>query len=259
LSVALAAAALAVAATWSPAAPTARYGPPAWRPGMHAAATFARRRRGVVAFAIGTPTRYWGWHDLRTYPSASVLKAMLLVAYLERDRHHRLSHTDRARLEPMIRRSDNSAATTVIGIVGARGLRSVAARAHMHRFTPVTGIWGNSRIDARDQERFFLHIDRLVPRRHRAYAMRLLATVVPSQRWGVGQVGPRGWRLYFKGGWGSGTGAIDHQVALLVRGSRRVSLAILTASDGSHAYGKATLRGVAARLLRGLDRDSYVP
>jgi hypothetical protein len=45
---------------------------------------------------------------------------------------------------------------------------------------------------------------------------------------------------------------VDHQVALLTRGSERVSLAILTYADGSHAYGKETLRGVAKRLLRGL-------
>ena len=63
---------------------------------------------------------------------------------------------------------------------------------------------------------------------------------------------PAGWRLYFKGGWGSGTGRVDHQVALLARGHTRVSLAILTASDGTHAYGKETLRAIAARLLRGL-------
>jgi hypothetical protein len=31
-----------------------------------------------------------------------------------------------------------------------------------------------------------------------------------------------------------------------------MSLAILTTTQGTHAYGKATLRGVAARLLRGL-------
>jgi hypothetical protein len=36
--------------------------------------------------------------------------------------------------------------------------------------------------------------------------MHLLRTVVPSQRWGVARVRPDGWRLYFKGGWGSGSG-----------------------------------------------------
>lgn len=29
----------------------------------------------------------------------------------------------------------------------------------------------------------------------------------------IALVRPLGWRLYFKGGWGSGTGWVDHQVA----------------------------------------------
>jgi hypothetical protein len=82
--------------------------------------------------------------------------------------------------------------------------------------------------------------------------MRLLAGIVPSERWGVGAVAPRGWRLYFKGGWGAGTGLIDNQVALLTRGCARVSIAVLTMYDGSHGYGKQTLAGIFRRLLRGL-------
>src|SRR5204862_2532097 len=65
---------------------------------------------------------------------------------------------------------------------------------------------------------------------------------------------PSGWKAYFKGGWGSGTGHIDNQVALLVhsRTKTRVSVAVLTLDDGSHSYGKETLRGIFKRLLRGL-------
>jgi hypothetical protein len=122
----------------------------------------------------------------------------------------------------------------------------------MRRFTPVTSVWGTSLIDAVDQARYFLRIDRLVAPRHRAYAMKLLNTITPAQRWGIARVRPFGWRLYFKGGWGRGTGWVDHQVALLTRGDERVSVAILTASDGSGLYGNETLLGIAARLLRGL-------
>jgi hypothetical protein len=106
-------------------------------------------------------------------------------------------------------------------------------------------------VTAEDQSRFFLRIDRLLPRRHRGYGMKLLRSIVPSQRWGIAQVVPRGWTLYFKGGWGSGTGRVDHQVALLTRGDERIAVAIVTQWDGTHAYGKETLRGVAKRLLRG--------
>jgi beta-lactamase class A len=226
----------------------------AWKPHVHDAARWAAARHGSVAFAVRVPGHAWGWHARRTFPSASVLKAMLLVSYLNKRsvRGRALHHDERRLLSPMIRRSDNAAANVMVGRVGAGGLRALARRAGMHNFTPVTGIWGNSRIDAEDQARFFLRIDRLLPPRHRAYAMRLLRRIVPRQRWGIAQVSPPGWQLFFKGGWGSGTGRVDHQVALLTRGSERVSVAILSYGDGSHAYGKATLRGVARRLLRGL-------
>jgi hypothetical protein len=65
-------------------------------------------------------------------------------------------------------------------------------------------------------------------------------------------VRPRGWALYFKSGWVPGT---ENQVALLRRGQRRVAVAVFTAGQ-SAAYGRATEREVARRLLRGLKRDS---
>jgi hypothetical protein len=245
------AAALAAAAVLaSPAAARA----PAWQPDVAAAVAYASHRHGTIAFAVRTESGAWGWHASRTFPSASVLKAMLLVAYLDLPsvRGRPLGPTDRALLTPMIRRSDNAAAGRVLGLVGPSGLRALAHRAGMRRFTPVTGIWGLSRIDAADQARYFLHLDSFVAPRHRAYAMQLLNTITPAQRWGIARVRPPGWRLYFKGGWGSGTGWVDHQVALLTRGDERVSVAVLTHLDGSHPYGKETLRGIAQRLLRDL-------
>jgi hypothetical protein len=240
-------AALAVASSASAAARP-------WQPSLAAAVTYASHRHGVIAFAVRTPTRNWSWHGSRVFHSASVLKAMLLVAYLDLPsvRGRALRPSDRALLTPMIRVSDNDAAGRVLGIVGPDRLRALGYRAGMRRFTPVTSVWGTSLIDAVDQARYFLRIDRLVAPRHRAYAMKLLNTITPAQRWGIARVRPFGWRLYFKGGWGRGTGWVDHQVALLTRGDERVSVAILTASDGSGLYGNETLLGIAARLLRGL-------
>jgi hypothetical protein len=34
---------------------------------------------------------------------------------------------------------------------------------------------------------------------------------------------------------------------------------VMTANQGTHAYGKETLRGIFTRLLRGLPRDGAVP
>ena len=236
-------------------APAARAdAPPGWKPDVAAAREYLRHRGGNVSFAVRTERRMWGHHRLRTVPSVSVLKAMLMMAYLNRRsvRHRSLRRSDRRLLSPMIRRSDNAAASAIRNLVGNRGLRRLARRVGMRRFTPVAHPWGNSRVNAADQTRFFLHIDRYVVARHRRTAMRLLASIVPSQRWGVARVAPRGWDLYFKGGWGSGTGAADHQVALLRKGRFRVAIAVMTTGNGSHAYGKATLRGTFRRLMRGL-------
>jgi hypothetical protein len=76
--------------------------------------------------------------------------------------------------------------------------------------------------------------------------------VIRPQRWGIGRVVPLGWTLYLKGGWGSGSGRVDHQVALLRHGRHRIALALFTQFDPDHAYGKRTLRGLASRLLEGL-------
>jgi beta-lactamase class A len=229
----------------------------AWTPHVARAAKWADARHGSVTFAVRTEERLWGRRLDRKVPSASVFKAMLLVTYLRRSsvRHRALTDDDRALLRPMIRRSDNVAATRVRDIVGNAAVVRLARRAGMTRFV-IADVWGLSRITARDQSKFFLHIERLLPARHRDYALKLLRTIVPSQRWGMAQVIPDGWTLYFKGGWGSGTGAVDHQVGLLARGDDRVAIAVLTVNSPSHDYGEATLEGVSKRLLAGLAQAS---
>lgn len=230
--------------------------PPHWSPDVSAARRYIAHRGGNVSFAVRTERRMWGYRRLRVVPAASVLKAMLMVSYLNRRevRNHPLRDHDLRLLRPMIRRSDNTTASYIRNLVGNRGLRRLARRVGMRHFTPVAHPWGMSLVNAADQTRLFLRLERFVPERHRRRALRLLHSIVPSQRWGVARVVPRHWEVYFKGGWGSGTGAVDHQVALLRRGGLRVAVAVMTTSSRSHAYGKATLRGVFSRLLRGLSR-----
>lgn len=249
----------ALAAFVAPVSPAHAAGSPTWSSRVAAAQRYAEGRACLVAFAaVDERGRLHRYRASAVAPSASVLKAMLLVAYLRKAsvRGRELTQRERDLLGPMIRRSDNAAASTILGLVGSSGVIRLAEVTGMTRFRLVLPIWGHSEITPRDQARFFYRIDSYVPARHRKYAMRLLATIVPSQRWGVAEVAPAGWNLYFKGGWGSGTGLVDHQVALLTLGKTRVSLAITTRFNPTHAYGKETLRGVAARLLRGLSTAS---
>lgn len=226
-----------------------------WPERKQAAIRFAERRAGIESFVLvddrGVLRSYRG---RMVVPSASMLKAMLLVAYLNRQsvRRRALTDSDRALLAPMIRWSDNTTATRVLAIVGSRALYRLANRADFVHFR-LRSPWGLTEITARDFARFFYRIDLRVPQRHRRYARRLLRTIVESQRWGIPPVKPPGWRIYFKGGWGSGTGRIDHQVALLTRSDERLAVAVLTAGNGSHAVGKQTLAGVFRRLLTRLE------
>ena len=86
-----------------------------------------------------------------------------------------LHDSDRRLLGPMVRRSDNATAGTVLRTVGG-GRGCTGSRSGRDERSASWPIWGNSRTSAHDQARFFFRIDRLIARRHRSYALRLLRT-----------------------------------------------------------------------------------
>jgi beta-lactamase family protein len=229
---------------------TARAEP--WRPHVRRAIRYANGRSGAIAFAVVGPRGHmYSYRGNVVYPSASVVKAMFLVSYLRRACRRHLTRSEKDTLSPMIRRSDNAAASRIANALGPRPLNRLARLAGMRHFS-YTRPWGNTSITADDQARFFYRLGRFIPDRHEAYARYLLSHVVRSQRWGIGEIAPHGWHMYFKGGWGSGTGWVDHQVARLEKDGRRMSVALLVRSSPSHAYGNATLEGLARRLLEPL-------
>jgi hypothetical protein len=179
------------------------------------------------------------------FRAASVTKAMLLVAVLRQAPDRALTEDETALLDPMITASDNDAADTVYAEVGDLGLQAVAHAAQMRHFLPVGALF-ESRITAADQARLFLRIDRLVPSRHRAYARQLLHGIVGPQWWGIATAArARHFTVQFKSGWRKG---IEHQVALLERFGKRLSVAVLTSGEAP-ATGRATEAGIAARVL----------
>ncbi len=219
---------------------------------VRAARRFLSRRAGTVSWAlIDSHGRAHGLASRRTFVSASLVKAMLLVAYLRQAGNRPPAATERALLGPMITRSDNDLATAVFARLGGARLSALAARAGMRSFS-VGGYWSGARFSASDQARFFRAFDRLVPPRSRAYARGLLSSIVSWQRWGFSQFSlAAGFRTFFKGGWRStGLGRLVHEAALFERGPLRVSMAVLSDGNPSHEYGTATLRGVAARIFR---------
>ena len=114
---------------------------------------YARARLGEVAFAVADDRGgVRGMHAGRPFSSASLSKAMLLVAYLRQlaNGGRPLSKADGLTLDYMIRFSDNASADIVYSRVGDAALGDVARRAGMTSFD-VSGYWAGATVTAADQ------------------------------------------------------------------------------------------------------------
>ena len=222
-----------------------------WRPGIERAIRYAEGRSGSISFAvIGPAGRMYGYRRAQPVPSASVIKVMFMTAYLRQPSvHDRALHDDdRSLLGPMIKRSDNEAATRIADLLGPGPINRLARVAGMREFR-YTRPWGLSTVSARDQASFMFRLERYIPERHESYARYLLSHIARSQRWGLGRLNRPNWDLFFKGGWGTGTGAVCHQVAFLERGDKRIAVAIMILDSPDHAYATETSRALGDRLL----------
>jgi len=214
---------------------------------------FATKRLGLVSFAFVDTSGTLGCYRCRVrYHSASVVKVMLLVSYLNRlaNENDPLPADHEAYLKSMIRTSDNAAATAIYAHVGDKGLYQLAQKAQMTDFH-VSGGWGSARITAADQARFFASLDDVAAPEYRMYVRELLSSIIREQSWGIPEVSRPDWKTFFKGGWlTTRRGNLVHQVARLEKDTLSMAIAILTDGDPSDSYGRETIRGIAKRLLR---------
>jgi beta-lactamase class A len=217
------------------------------------AARIAGARSGVVSFAaIGPRGRDVGFEPDRLFYAASVAKAMLLVAELRRlnAEEATLDETTRSLLEQMITVSDNEAADAIYGRVGDPGLNEVAEVTGMSGFEGDVGHWSNVKISAADMALFMSKLDELLDLPSGKAGAEMLASVTPTQRWGIPQAAPEEAAVLLKGGWRpSDAGQLVHQAAQVKTGGEVYSIAVLTDGNPSQPYGEATIRMIAAELL----------
>lgn len=216
-----------------------------------AARVYLDGRAGRTSFAVVNSQGQLGGTRLHEhFETASVVKVMMLVAYLQmRSAEHRsLSSADTALLYPMIHISDNESASAVLAIVGSGAVARVARESGMTDYAPGVGWWAYTQTSAADQARFFFTLEHLIPPQFYAYARGLLAGIEPSQSWGVPPVARPHWQVFFK------TGALPSQglfneVARLERPGLTFTVAVFTDGDPSMGYGEETIAGLAAILL----------
>jgi hypothetical protein len=215
------------------------------------AGRFLDGRAGRTAFAVVDSSGHVSGLRLHErFETASVVKVMMLVAYLQmlQARHGSLGAADTALLYPMIHISDNNAASAVFSIVGAGALARVAQESGMEDYAPGVGWWAYTQTSAIDQARLFFMLDRLIPERFYGYARYLMSTIEPSQSWGIPPVARPRWQVFFK------TGALPerglfNEVGRLERGPLTFTIAVFTDGDPSMAYGEQSIESVASELL----------
>jgi D-alanyl-D-alanine dipeptidase len=254
IAIGVALAAVVAGAAASPS-PVAAQGPTAFpsKKSVRAVKSFVSRRATSSFALVDSRGRLHGYQARRRYASGSIVKLMLLVAYLRRLEGRMPPPADQQLLHTMIVLSGNKVASIIQGKVGTAALWDVARDAGMRDFA-VSGSWGSSLISAADQARFFRRFDRMIPAGTRDYARELMSSIDRRQRWGF----PRpaldlGFDAFFKIGWrATATGRLVHAVGMFERDRERVSLAVLTDGNPSHDYGTDTIRGAAERAFRGV-------
>ena len=213
------------------------------------ASAWLEGRDGDVAFAVvdTNDEDAGGLHEHRAFQTASLSKAILLVASLRADPTP--DAATEATLTKMITESDNGAAYAVYGRVGAKGMRGAATAAGMEDYEQGSG-WIDTRVSASDAARFFRDLESLVPAEGRGLARRLLSGITPMQRWGIpAAAGPEGWATYFKSGWLGLDNKLMVQAAWLEKGKQKWALAVLTDENPTRTYGWDTQKGVTGLLL----------
>lgn len=213
-----------------------------------AAKTYAKTRKGTVAFAIadssGNITAKY--NENKQFYGASITKAMVLVAYLRKYKNN-LNGNQKNLLTAMIKQSDNDAANTLFSNVGADAVKKVASDVGMSNYKlnikSDNYHLGGSLITAADQAKLFAKILDLIPSNHRSYAQGLMGDI-QNGKFGVLSASSS---AYGKTGWNPAEG-VAHSGGN--SGSR--GIAVLVGDNvGNDAYNRETNTEVAKKLMTG--------
>ncbi len=188
------------------------------------------------------------------YDTASIVKAQILACMLlhDQDAGHDPTAAEMAWAKPMIRLSDNNAATSLFNHVGARsGVTACNKRLGLTQ-TVVNGSWGLTRTTADDQVRL---LSKLVDTKgpldteSRKTAFTLMNTVSAGQRWGIPSIAHSGETTTVKNGWDTrsadgGLWAIN-TIGRVTSEDTNVSVAVLSHDNRSMSAGVSLVEKVA--------------
>lgn len=216
----------------------------------------ARRDRvSLVALEVDDPGLGLAcWLDSsRHFDSASVVKVTIAAALLRRAQgeHKALTRTQAELARAMITRSDNNAAETLWADLGPGYLQHFLDLAGMTHTTLGSGdAWGLTQITASDEMlllRLLQDENPVLDTSSRDYALKLMAEVIPSQRWGVTAGAPAGLTAHVKNGWLPLVpgGWRIHSIGCFTGQAGGYRIVVLTQDNPTMAYGIATIEAIA--------------
>jgi beta-lactamase family protein len=220
-------------------------------------------RLSAVAVRVDDPADGLGcWlNDRARFDSASVVKVTILGALLRKalDQHRYLTSTEAARARAMITKSDNKAASALWAKLGRSYLQHFLNLAAMTQTVlGPGGYWGLTQVNAYDQIkllRLLLRKNSVLDAASRNYALRLMAQVIPSQRWGVSAGAPASLTVHLKNGWlHRATHAWRiHSIGSFTGRGGGYSIVVLTQNNPTMTYGIRTVEAIARAINHDLN------
>ncbi|WP_433383163.1 serine hydrolase [Actinoplanes sp. CA-142083] len=200
----------------------------------------------------------YAYRGTEKYDTASIVKAQILACMLLKDQDAGRDPTsgEMALAKPMIRLSDNNAATSLFQRVGARsGLTKCNKRLGLSQ-TVVNSSWGLTRTTADDQIKLLSElVDTKGPldADSRKTAFTLMSTVSSAQDWGIPSIAKTGETAVVKNGWDTrsadgGLWAVN-TIGRVTSDDVDVSVAVLS-HDNASMEGGITLVQKVAKLTR---------
>jgi len=169
-------------------------------------AALAGRSDSVVGLAAADPAEdlSCAFHQTWHFYSASVIKVTIISALLRKVHGPAgLTSAQRHLAYLMITQSSNSAATSLWHDVGMSDMQAFLDRAGMQH-TILSNAWGLTQITAQDELTLLqvLATNRnVLSKSSRQYVLWLMASVIPSERWGVSAGAPSDITVHLKNGW----------------------------------------------------------
>ncbi|MFF0447456.1 serine hydrolase [Streptomyces sp. NPDC004609] len=194
------------------------------------------------------------------FDSASVVKVTVLGALLmdAQKQNRSLTSREQGLAKAMITQSDNASTSTLWKQLGVTKIQRFLTAATMTQTVPGSGgYWGLTQITARDQQRL-LHLlttrGTVLTDASRAYVLKLMREVVPSQRWGTPAGAPATATIQVKNGWvpRATHGWRVHSIGAFTGAKHDYTMTVLTQGNRTMNDGVNTIQAVARAIHKGL-------